>query len=308
METIDVAVVGGSPAGLQAALVLARTRKDVVVFDAPTPPRNAASHGVHNFVGLDGLLPQEIRDRAWQQLAVYDSARLVQAAVTDIDRSDIDGDLILEADGTTWKARHVVLTTGYRDVHPDIDGFEKCWAKTIIPCPFCDGFENRDRRWGIVPSMSVELDIFPSMTRNWTTDRVVIAPHHLHVDDDRRDALARLGVDLHVGDIVAIDHHGGELAAVTLDSGDTVEVGTLLFTPDQEPIPLVGRLVDSLGLELDEYGHVTVDGSQRTNVDRLWAAGDVQGWMGAIEAANTGGMAASMIVHDWYLHDREPAA
>lgn len=64
-EQIDVAIIGGGPAGLQAALVLARTRKTVVVFDAPTPPRNAASHGVHNFLGLDGLLPAEIRERAW---------------------------------------------------------------------------------------------------------------------------------------------------------------------------------------------------------------------------------------------------
>ncbi|MBL8165572.1 MAG: NAD(P)/FAD-dependent oxidoreductase, partial [Anaerolineae bacterium] len=72
----DVAIIGGGPAGLQAALMLARTRRRVLVFDSPEPPRNAASHGVHNFVGLDGLLPAEIREQAWKQIAVYNSAEL----------------------------------------------------------------------------------------------------------------------------------------------------------------------------------------------------------------------------------------
>lgn len=300
MERIDVAIIGGGPAGLQAALVLARTRKKVVVFDAPTPPRNAASHGVHNFVGLDGLLPQEIREQAWEQIRDYSTARLVQATVTSVDRSEVDDDLVVEADGATWKARHVVLTAGYRDIHPEIDGFEACWAKTIIPCPFCDGYENRDRRWGIVPSMSYEIDVFPSMSQNWTDDRVVIAPRDLAVTTEQRAMLTSLGVDLHVGDIRAIHHTDGHLTGVTLDSGAHLDLGTLLFTPEEAPVPLIERMTKALGLELDEHGYVAVDASQRTNVDRLWAAGDVQGWMGAIEAANAGGMAASMIVHGWF--------
>ncbi len=86
IEQIDVAIIGGGPAGMQAALVLARTRKKIVVFNAPSPPRNAASHSVHNFLGFDGLLPAEIRERAWQQINVYQCAELRQEWVTDIDQ------------------------------------------------------------------------------------------------------------------------------------------------------------------------------------------------------------------------------
>ena len=75
-EEIDIAIIGGGPAGLQAALVLSRTRKKVLVFDTPEPPRNAASHGVHNFLGLDGLLPMDIRKIAWNQIDKYDYAQL----------------------------------------------------------------------------------------------------------------------------------------------------------------------------------------------------------------------------------------
>lgn len=299
-EHVDIAIIGGGPAGLQAALVLARTRKNIVVFDSPAPPRNAASHGVHNFVGLDGLLPQQIRDRAWEQIDVYASARLVPEQALAISRADGSDDLLVESETGSWRAHHVVLTCGYHDVLPDIDGFAQCWADTIIPCPFCDGFENRDRVWGIVPSMAHELDVFPAMVRNWTADRIVIAPNDLKITDGQRRMLDELGVALHVGDIAALDHRDGKLERVTLDSGETIEVGTLLFTPPEEPAPLVTSLVDTLGLGLDEHGYVAVDELQRTNVDRLWAAGDVQGWMGGIESANAGGMAATMIIHDWY--------
>lgn len=299
-EHIDVAIVGGGPAGLQAALVLARTRKDVVVFDAPAPPRNAASHGVHNFVGLDALLPAEIRERAWSQIERYDAARLVGEEVVDIDRADPGGLTVYTDGGRAYHSRQVLLACGYRDRHPDIEGFAECWADTIIPCPFCDGFENRDRIWGIVPSMAAELDVFPAMVRNWTEERMVIAPRSVGVSSEQRIALEDLGVPLHVGDIVGLDQRDGKLSGVTLDSGERIAVETLLWTPDEEAAPLVSRLVETLGLALDESGHVAVDDAQRTNVDRLWAAGDVQGWMGAIESATLAGTAASMMLKDWY--------
>ena len=297
---IDVAIVGGGPAGLQAALVIARTRKRVVVFDGPEPPRNGASHGVHNFVGLDGLLPSEIREQAWQQINVYECATLEQQAVTAIDREDGSGDFILAARDGRWRARHVVLACGYSDVYPDIDGFRESWGRSIIPCPFCDGYENRDRRWGIVASMAHELEVLPRMVQNWTADRIVIAPRALEVSAKQEAILASLGVPLHRGEITAISHEGGSVSSVTLDGGETIEVGTLLWTPAEAPAPLIAGLVEEMGLELGDDGYVAVDEAQRTNVPRLWAAGDVQGWMGAIESAGAGGMAAAMIVHDWY--------
>ena len=301
MNNIDVAIIGGGPAGLQAALVLARTRKAVTVFDAPSPPRNNASHGVHNFLGLDGLVPQEIRDVAWSQIDAYDSAELVQQMVNTIERAS-NGDLIVATTEGSWQAKHVILTCGYRDVLPEIEGFASCWANTIIPCPFCDGFENRDRIWGIVPTMEMELEAFPQMVRNWTDRRLVIAPRALSVSDSHRTMLREIDVALHEGDIVNIAHTEGKIDGVTLDSGEVVDVGTLLWTPPEEPAPLITNLVGSLGLAVDEYGYVAADESQRTNVERLWAAGDVQGWTGAIESANAGGMAATMLVHGWFGH------
>jgi thioredoxin reductase len=163
LEQVDVAILGGGPAGLQAALVLSRTRKKIIVYDDPEPPRNAASHGVHGFLGLDGLLPTDIRNIAWKQIDKYDSAELRKEKIVNVNKEE-DGIFSITTDNeTSIKAKKVVLAVGYHDVYPDIPGFVECWADTIIPCPFCDGYENRDRVWGIVVNSKVELEKFPKM-------------------------------------------------------------------------------------------------------------------------------------------------
>lgn len=297
----DIAIIGGGPAGLQAALVLARTRKSVVVFDDLQPPRNGASHGVHNFLGIDGLLPAEIREIAWKQIDVYQSAELCQERVTDIQKVDDDRFQVTTDNGSIISAKHVILTFGYHDVYPDIPGFVDCWANTIIPCPFCDGYENRDRVWAVVASYEMEAQHFPKMVRNWTSNIKLILLPGVSIDSAYREELIASDISVHEGAITQIHHIDGKVETVTLDTGEQIEAGTLLWTPPEKPSSLIQVLVENLGLELDDNNYIQTNGTQQTNVAGLWAAGDVQGgWSGAIEAATAGSLAAAMIVKDWY--------
>ena len=296
----DVAIIGSGPAGMQATLVLARTRKKIVVFDDPRPPRNAASQGVHNFLGLDGLPPAEIRRIAWKQIDRYKSAELRSQCIVDI-RHDNNGDfLVTNEQGDKVIARHVILAFGSYDIYPDIPGFAECWGDTIIPCPFCDGYENRDRTWGIVGASADEISSFPLMAQNWTSYIKVILSTDTELDAAYEAQLGELGIPIHHGTITVIHHNEGKVHAVTLDSGERIDVGTLLWAPPEKPSPLVQNLVDNLDLELNEYGYVAANEIQQTNIDRLWAAGDVQGWTGGIESANAGSIAAFFIAHGWY--------
>ena len=301
----DVAIIGGGPAGMQAALVLARTRKKIVVFDDRRPPRNAASHGVHNFLGLDGLPPAEIRRVAWEQIDRYESAELRHERIVDVRRDGNSTFQVTNHQGATVTARHVILAFGYHDIHPDIPGFAECWGDTIIPCPFCDGYENRDRIWGIVGSSADDISRFPLMAQNWTYDIKVILAAGAELDAAYQTQLSEIGISVHLGTITEIHHSDGKVHAAILDDGERVDVGTLLWTPPEKPSPLVENLVDNLGLKLNEYGHIEANEMQQTNIDHVWAAGDVQGWTGAIESANAGGIAAFFMAHGWYGEPRK---
>jgi thioredoxin reductase len=300
-QIIDIAILGGGPAGLQAALVLSRTRKKIIVFDDPEPPRNAASHGVHNFLGLDGVLPTDIRKIAWKQIDKYDSAELRKEKIVNVNKEEDDGIFFITSDNeTSIKAKKVVLAVGYHDVYPDIPGFVECWADTIIPCPFCDGYENRDRVWGIVVNSKVELEWFPKMAQNWTSKIKVFISPNIEIKSSYQNELSKLDIPVYRGIITNVNHTNTKVESVSLESGKKIEVDTLLWIPSKRPSQLIQRLVENLGLELDEQGYVKTDEMQQTNVKGLFAAGDAKGSMGALAAAYDGGMAATSIVHEWY--------
>lgn len=248
VKEIDIAILGGGPAGLQAALVLSRTRKKIIVFDTPEPPRNTASHGVHNFLGLDGLLPIDIRKIAWEQIDKYDSAELRKEKIVNVNKEK-DGIFVITADNeNSIRAKKVILAVGYYDAYPDIPGFIECWADTIISCPFCDGYENRDRIWGIVVNSKMQLDLFPKMVQNWTSKIKVFISSNIDIESAYRNELSKLNIPVYRGIITKVNHTGTKVGSVTLESGENVQVDTLLWIPRVKPIQLIQRLVENLGL------------------------------------------------------------
>ena len=300
LKQIDVAILGGGPAGLQAALVLSRTRKKIIVFDDPEPPRNAASHGVHNFIGIDGLLPTQIRKIAWKQIDHYNSTEFRKEKIVNVNKED-GAFFITNNNETSIKAKKIVLAVGYHDVYPDIPGFIECWADTIIPCSFCDGYENRDRIWGIVVNSSMELEHLPKMAQNWTSKIKVFVSPNMEITTSYQNKLSKLGIPIYRGVITKVNHTNSKVESVSLKSGEKIDAGTLLRIPSKRPSPLIQRLIKNFGLELNEQGYVKTDKMQQTNVKGLYAAGDVQNpYSGALEAAYTGGMAAFSMVREWY--------
>jgi thioredoxin reductase len=302
VEEIDIAILGGGPAGLQAALVLSRTRKKIIVFDTPEPPRNAASHGVHNFLGLDGLLPKDIRKIAWEQIDKYNSAKLRKEKIVNVNKEK-DGIFVIITDNEkSIRAKKVILAVGYYDAYPDIPGFIECWADTIISCPFCDGYENRDRIWGIIVNSKMQLDLFPKMVQNWTSKIKVFVSQNIEIESSYQNELFKLNISVYRGIITKVNHSNTKVESVTLESGENIPVDTLLWIPQVKPIQLIQRLIENLGLDLNEQGYIKTNEKLQTNVKGLYAAGDVKGSspIGALAAAYNGGIAATSIVHEWY--------
>lgn len=296
----DIAIIGGGPAGLQATLILSRLRKKIIVFDAPEPPRNGASHGVHNFLGLDSLLPSEIREQAWRQINVYNSAELRAERVIDIQSEPENGFKVTGDAGSGVTAKHVILAIGFRDVYPDIPGFMDCWADTIFSCPFCDGYENRDRVWGLVIASQRALEHLPHLYHNWTSKAKAIVLPQISFNDDIRAKLIAQGISVHEGEIIEIHHTSGKVNAITLNTDEKVEVGSLWWAPAEQALPLTRKIIADFGLEVGETGHIKTDASHQTTVAGLWAVGDIQGGPpSALGAAFAGSQAAYGIVRDW---------
>ena len=301
-QEIDIAIIGGGPAGLQAALVLSRTRKKIIVFDTPEPPRNTASHGVHNFLGLDGLLPMDIRKIAWEQIDKYNSAELRKEKIVNVIKEKDEKFVITSDNERAIRAKKVILGVGYYDVYPVIPGFIECWGDTIIPCPFCDGYENKDRIWGIIINSKMQLDLFPKMVQNWTSKIKVFVPPHIKIESPYQNELSKLNISVYRGIITKVNHSSTKVESVTLESAENIPLDTLLWIPQVKPIQLIQRLIENLGLELNEQGYIKTDEKLQTNVKGLYAAGDVKGSspIGALAAAYNGGIAATSIVHEWY--------
>lgn len=148
----------------------------------------------------------------------------------------------------------------------------------------------------------MELDKLPKMAQNWTSKiRVFLAPN-LEIKSSYENELSKIGIPVNRGTITKVNHTNAKVESVSVESGENIQVDTLLWIPPAKPSNLIQRLVKNLGLELDKQGYVKTDEMQQTNVKGLFAAGDVQGVpsRGALAAANNGGMAATSIVHEWY--------
>lgn len=301
LEPADVVIIGGGPAGLETALVLARAGKKTIVFDDPDPPRNSAARGVHNFIGVEGLKPGAVREAAWKEIGSYGGAELRTERVDSVERAVEGGFVVTGAAGSQVSAARLVLAFGYMDEHPPLEGFEACWGDTIIPCPFCDGYENRGRAWGVVPRVEDELAIQPKVVQHWASSVKLFLSPELPLSENYRAELVASGVEIHAGPIRALHHQGSKLEAVTLASGARYEVGTLLWVPKPRPVSLCDLLEEKLGLRRDADGFIETDAGFATNVPGIWAIGDVKGWCGGLSAAATGYAAALTMLKGWFV-------
>ena len=271
MSTYDVAVIGGGPAGLSASLVLARARWKVVVFDAGVP-RNVDSPAVQGFLSRDGTPPAELKRVSRAQIEKYDTVEFREARVTAIEPLGEDGRLDVRTDGgEPVEATLVLLATGMVDVYPDIDGFSDLWGHRIIHCPYCHGWENGDRPWGVVARRLDEVERAAGFSP-WTDEIMVFADPDLEIPEKTRRDLEARGIPVEqrgIRRIIASDD--GDLVAVELDDGERIARGTLVYRPKQRQ----SKLVTGIGLDLDEDGFVQVDENRETSIPGIYAGGDL---------------------------------
>ncbi|MET4691885.1 NAD(P)/FAD-dependent oxidoreductase [Sinorhizobium fredii] len=267
----DVIIVGGSFAGLAAALQLGRARRKVTVLDTGLPRNRFAGHS-HGLLGHDHKPPLDILAEARRQLVRYPTVSLVNARADSISGT-IDDFTVRTGDDESLVARRLILSYGVTDQMPNVPGFAESSGTSIVPCPYCDGFEVADQHWGLVWS-GTQSHNQVRLFHDWTDRLTVFADGH-DIPPDTRADLERRNTPIVDGRITEITRHGGHNPTLKLNVGPDVAVDILFAHPRNKPS---ASLHESLGLATVDtpLGIVLkVDERRETSMPGIYAAGDL---------------------------------
>ncbi|KAA0993643.1 NAD(P)/FAD-dependent oxidoreductase [Dyadobacter aurulentus] len=289
----DVVIVGGSYAGLSAAMALGRSLWKVAVIDSGKPCNAQTPHS-HNFITHDGDTPAAIAAAAKEQVLAYPTVQFIEDLVTGVSGEDNQFEVFTEK-GLQLNVKKVLFATGVKDLMPDLPGHAECWGISVIHCPFCHGYEYHDEETGIITNGEMTLD-FAKLIRNWTPKLTIFTNGPAVFGDQVKDSLEELGVSLNERTIEKIEHRNGYVSQLVFTDHTTQHLKALYSRP---PFVQHCRIPEQLGCTLTEQGHISVDTTQRTSVAGIFAAGDnttmARSVSGSIAA---GGMAGARICHD----------
>ena len=262
-DGFDVAIVGGGPAGMSAALVLGRMRRRILVFDTEAPA-NAVSHGVGGLLTRDGTPPAELRAIGREQIAKYPTVEFRHDEVTGARVAD-DG-FELDADGETVTARRLLLAHGLDYGRPDLEGIEALWGERAFHCPYCHGWEVRDRRVAIVAT--TERALHQAALLRPLASQVTIVGADV-IPEPKRNVAAAAGAEIIAAGPARVEHDG-EGVRIELADGGEVRCDAVFIQPE---FGLATDLAESLGAELADNGFVAAQAGE-TSIPGLHVAGD----------------------------------
>jgi thioredoxin reductase len=296
MNSFDVAIIGGGAAGLSAALVLTRARRQVVVIDDGTP-RNAPAAHMHGFLSRDGMPPSELLTTGRDEVTGY-GGHLLDGAVTDVVPDGRHGFWVLLSGGRRVSARRLLVTTGLRDELPYVPGLAERWARDVLHCPYCHGHEVRNRQLGVIGGTPGAVR-YAQIVRQWTHDLVYFTPPGLLTAAERSGLVAR-AIGVVEGTIERLVVEGDQLRGVLMADGNVVRRDALFVPPRFVPR---SRLLGDLGCGTDDDGWTTTDGTGRTSVPGVWAAGNVVDPRAQVITAAGAGSAAAIAINADLVED-----
>jgi thioredoxin reductase len=296
----DVIVVGGSFAGLSAAMQLARARRRVLVIDSGLP-RNRFADAAHGFLGQDGKAPAAILQQAACQLTAYPTVEIVHGEAREA-RRDLDGAFTVKiSGGRTDRARRLVLATGVADTLPDLPGLKARWGATVLHCPYCHGYEVRDRPLGVLANHPMAAHQ-AAMIPDWGPT-TLFTQGRFEPDAEQTAHLAARGVTVEREPVVELLGDAPDLDAVRLADGRVVTVNALFVAPETR---MASPLAQQLGCAFDDgmLGPVIrVDDWKATTVPGVFAAGDAARAMHNATLASADGVLAGVGAHQSLMRE-----
>ncbi|MBE7177498.1 MAG: NAD(P)/FAD-dependent oxidoreductase [Mucilaginibacter polytrichastri] len=291
-EVADAAIIGGSYAGLSAAMALGRSVRNTLVFDDDKPCNRFTPHA-HNILTLDGEAPGAIREKAIRQVDAYPTVRRIGSRITGIERHEAFFTLQNQA-GETWKAKKLILATGVRDLLPEIPGFAETWGKTVVHCPYCHGYELRGQKTALMANGEMAFHLIKVLA-NLAQDLTLVTNGPSALTAEQTAALSAKNIAVIEKEIVHLDQHEGYIRRVHFADGELLDLSVLYA---KIPFAQSSSIPATLGLDFDEHGFVKVNDFQATSVPGIYAAGDMTSMGRSVVMAMAAGIRAGVSVNN----------
>lgn len=291
MELLDVIVVGGGPAGLNAAVVLGRCRRTVLVFDTGQY-RNRYSHGMHNYLTRDDILPSEFISLCHKEIEKY-SVQLVHKKVIS-GRKNSEGIFVVkDEEGATYFAKKLLVATGLKDNLPEIDGFKELYGKSVFHCPYCDGWEVKDQKVGVYARNKEGWELALNL-KAWTSDVTLYTDGNKKIKAEQRELLDANDIPVITLPIASIHGYDGQLEKIIFKNGGERRCDALFFVNGYVQ---QCNLAETFDCEMSRKGVIITNRFQQTKTPGLFVAGDADKDMHFVVVAAAEGAKAGVMIN-----------
>ncbi|HYF68921.1 MAG TPA: NAD(P)/FAD-dependent oxidoreductase [Ohtaekwangia sp.] len=289
-KSFEVIIIGGSYAGLSAAMALGRSLRKVLIIDSVLPCNRQTPHS-HNFITQDGEKPAVIADKARDQVLKYNTIKLLNDVAVG-GKKNGNGFEITTQTGQTFTASKLVFATGIKDNMPDIKGFAECWGISVVHCPYCHGYELRDVKTGILANGERAFHI-ASLVNNLTNNISLLTSGPADFTAEQIAKLDKHKVKIIETKVVEIEHDLGHISNVVFSDGTKIDFKALYAAL---PFTQHSSIPVTLGCELTEQGYIKIDGFQKTTIDGAFACGDNSAMMRSVaNAVYSGNLTGAMV-------------
>jgi len=286
----EVIIIGGSYAGLSAALALGRSLRKVLIIDSGNPC-NASTPYSHNFITHDGQKPKVIAEKAKAQVLNYSTINFYEGLAVNGKKLK-DGFTIFTSSGDEFSCRKLIFASGIKDIIPSINGFSDCWGISIIHCPYCHGYEVKNEKTGILSNGNLAFH-YAQLISNWSKDLTIFTNGKSTLTTEQNNFISKNGIQIIEKEIDFLKHFSGQLQKIVFKDESVFELKAMYARPEFEQHCKIPQI---LGCELTEQGLIKVDMFQKTSVTNIFACGDSFSPMRSVaNAVATGNFAGALV-------------
>jgi thioredoxin reductase len=267
-QIFDVIIIGGSYAGLSAAMTLGRSLRQVLIIDANMPCNKQTPYS-HNFITHDGERPAEIALKAKAEVSTYLTVSTIDDRATSANKLP-NGYEVQVNSGKKFKGRKIIFATGIKDALPSISGFSECWGITVIHCPYCHGYEFRGKFTGIMANGDTAVHL-ASLVSNLTKNITLLTNGQATFTEMQKKKISNHNIKILESEVLEIDHKNGFIKNVIFKDGSKLLLDALYAAV---PFMQHSTLPVDLGCGLSKNGYIEVDALHRTNIAGVYACGD----------------------------------